>query len=498
MRGSMAQQPSRRDFLRLSAAAGVGLATGASAQQAGAKLKGPVAIVGGGISGLTAAYRLSRAGVEVHLYEVLERFGGRMWTKRDFTKDGMFCELGGELVDTPHEDLIKLCEELSLPLQSLKEGDAGREFFHFGGKIYNEDDAKKAFEPLAARIAKDVEGIMDEKEENYTDKGHALDAISLADYLKQAGAGVDRWFLQMLEAAYVPEYGLDLAQQSALNMIDFIGTDMAKPFEIFGESDEAMRIQGGNETLPATLHRLLMGKVKLHSGHKLVRISEVGSSLKLSFATDQKIVEASYEHVVMTLPFTLLRSEVEGMLELKLSAEKLRAIKEMGYGANLKAMYGFTGKPWRKASGGRDYFCNGSVYTDQPFQSCWETSRGQSGESGIITNFMGGSPVKQYGPERIDAFLAEFEKVFPGARASADAGVRTMMNWTKMKTIKASYSAPTVGQYCWVYEAAATPELDGRLIFAGEHTSIDHPGYMNGGVETGNRAARELLGEAEG
>jgi monoamine oxidase len=157
MRGSMAQQSSRRDFLRLSAAAGVGLATGAaaSAQQA-AKVKGPVAIVGGGIAGLTAAYRLSKAGVDVHLYEVLERFGGRMWTKRDFTKDGMFCELGGELVDTPHEDLIKLCEELSLPLQSLKDGDAGREFFHFGGKIYNEDDAKKAFEPLAERISKEA------------------------------------------------------------------------------------------------------------------------------------------------------------------------------------------------------------------------------------------------------------------------------------------------------------------------------------------------------
>jgi monoamine oxidase len=63
--------------------------------------------------------------------------------------------------------------------------------------------------------------------------------------------------------------------------------------------------------------------------------------------------------------------------------------------------------------------------------------------------------------------------------------------------MKGSYSSPLVGQYTWVYGAAATPELDGRLIFAGEHTSAESPGFMNGGVESGNRAVKELLGEAE-
>jgi monoamine oxidase len=37
------------------------------------------------------------------------------------------------------------------------------------------------------------------------------------------------------------------------------------------------------------------------------------------------------------------------------------------------------------------------------------------------------------------------------------------------------------------------PELDGRLIFAGEHTSGEFAGFMNGAVESGNRAAREIL-----
>ena len=42
-------------------------------------------------------------------------------------------------------------------------------------------------------------------------------------------------------------------------------------------------------------------------------------------------------------------------------------------------------------------------------------------------------------------------------------------------------------------EVAGEPALDGRLQFAGEHTSSDFLGYMNGGVESGNRAAAALI-----
>ena len=67
------------------------------------------------------------------------------------------------------------------------------------------------------------------------------------------------------------------------------------------------------------------------------------------------------------------------------------------------------------------------------------------------------------------------------------------MNWPKVPGALGSYSSPLVGQYTWVYKAAALPELDGCLIFAGVHTSQVSPGFMNGGVESGNRAAREIL-----
>jgi monoamine oxidase len=509
MRDASVPYRSRRDFLRLAGAAGAATAFGGLHAQDAEKKKedepkeeakpprkfdGPIAVVGGGIAGLTAAYRLMQGGAEVHLYEQLERFGGRMWTKRDFNDDGMFVELGGELVDTNHEDLIDLAKELNVDIQSLKDGEQGVDFYHFGGKYYTDKDVIAAFAPLGKQIAEDAEGIYDDKEE-FTDKARQFDNISLKDYLKQIGGGVEPWVVKMLEVAYVPEYGLDADKQSALNLIDFINPDTSNGFEIFGESDEAFRVRGGNENLPIAVQRAIRNKVKMNSGHKLVRIQDESGKVKLSFVSESnsKLITPTYDHVVMALPFTILRN-IDGIKELKLSEEKHKAIQEMGFGTNIKVMYGFKERLWRKPTGGRTEFCNGSVYADKSFQTVWETSRGQAGNSGIITNFMGGSVGAQYGPDNIDKYISELDTIFPGLKALAD-GKKTMLNWPSMKTMRGSYSCPLVGQYTWVYEAAAAAELDGRMVFAGEHTSAESPGYMNGGVESGNRAAKELLYE---
>ena len=89
-------------------------------------------------------------------------------------------------------------------------------------------------------------------------------------------------------------------------------------------------------------------------------------------------------------------------------------------------------------------------------------------------------------------FHHELNRAFPGIADKFD-GKRTIMNWPKYRFIRGSYSCPLVGQYTTLLQAASGPELGGRLVFAGEHTSSDFSGFMNGAVESGNRAAREIL-----
>jgi monoamine oxidase len=107
----------RRRLLRLSAAAaGAAALSPLFEWSAYAKKKarhgkhGPysIGIVGGGVAGLTAAYRLQAAGVKPVVFEASNRWGGRMFTQYDFYK-GMFCDLGANLW-TP---VMKICRSLA-------------------------------------------------------------------------------------------------------------------------------------------------------------------------------------------------------------------------------------------------------------------------------------------------------------------------------------------------------------------------------------------------
>ena len=65
--------------------------------------------------------------------------------------------------------------------------------------------------------------------------------------------------------------------------------------------------------------------------------------------------------------------------------------------------------------------------------------------------------------------------------------------WTDYPWTKGSYSYWKVGQYTQF--AGVERAREGNCHFAGEHTSIDFQGYLNGAVETGERAAGEILAD---
>ena len=98
------------------------LAAAACTPQAGPELNGEagsVAVVGGGVSGLVAAWRLAIAGATVDVFEASGRLGGRMHTLRDFTPEGQFCELGGEFVNSGDEALLRVCGELGVRVEPI-------------------------------------------------------------------------------------------------------------------------------------------------------------------------------------------------------------------------------------------------------------------------------------------------------------------------------------------------------------------------------------------
>ena len=156
-----AAQLDRRAFLGVAGAGLAGLALGPTlagcAPAARLRSDARVVIVGGGMAGLNAAYRMQRAGLRATVYEASGRTGGRMHTATDLTGPGLTTELGGEFIDTGHADLLALAAEFGLALADRASGgeERARHAFYFGGRQVPEAEVVAAFVPLVPRLVAD-------------------------------------------------------------------------------------------------------------------------------------------------------------------------------------------------------------------------------------------------------------------------------------------------------------------------------------------------------
>ena len=438
-----------------------------------------VAIVGAGIAGLTAAWRLRQQGVRVRVYEAQGRIGGRMFSLANHFPDGQVVELGGELIDTSHLRLRALAAELGLPLDDLLEGDNDHDTWFFGGRAIDEEEIVRAFVPVAAAIERDLAAAGD-GDYDYRDQNPAfreLDSISIAQWFDRNG--VTGWLRTLLEVAYTTEMGLECDEQSALNFLTFIGTD-TDAFKVFGESDERSRVRGGNDLVPKAL-AARMGDA-IETGQVLEAVRSDGDGFALAFRKGAATREVRARQVVLALPFTLLRKV---RIDVAMPEAKRRAIAELGYGTNAKLMIGFDRRPWRT------HGANGASMSDLAYQTSWETSRKQPGAAGILTNFTGGRHGVELGSgsaaEQAARAVADLERVFPGVAAARSGAREVRMHWPTHPWAMGSYACFRPGQ--WSTLRGVIGESVGGLHFAGEHCAPETQGFMEGGCESGETAA---------
>jgi monoamine oxidase len=306
-----------------------------------------------------------------------------------------------------------------------------------------------------------------------------------------SAAKADDWAIDLLDVVYNIEFGLVTEDQSSLAMVDFISTDMDKPFSMFGESDEKYRIKGGSSALIKAPVDALQNKIDMKQGWALTSLDYEDEKIVMGFDAPGGPQTQSFDAVILALPFTKLR-QVTGLEKLKLGEDKLKTIRELGYGTNAKVIVGTTSRVWRSPDSGLPAPSNGSFYSDLRFQTLWESSRNQPGEAGVITDFLGVIPGINDAKSALDAFREDLPKMSQKMADSLDPSAVVSWFWATYPYTLGSYASCKVGQYTTMLEVAAEPALGGRLQFAGEHTSGDFLGFMNGGVQSGNRAAADL------
>lgn len=481
---------SRREFLQHSGAmvAAAGLSLGLSGCMT--PRTGPnaprIAIVGGGIAGLNAAYKLRKRGWSSTIFEGSQRTGGRMFSARGLLAPGLTTELGGEFVDSNHKEMFALAKEFGLPwldMNAPSEAKLTREAYYFGGQHHSEAQVVEALRSVAPRIQADFDKLGDVIDFEHEGGAGELDRLSLSTYFDRLGA--QGWIRKLLDVAFLTEFGLETSEQSALNMILMISTDLtAGQVELFGESDERFKVVGGNQRIVDALAGRLRDRIRTE--HKLVAIKQRDREYTLVFELKNgRLAEIMADLVILTLPFTTLR-EVD--LRIGLPEWKTRAIRELGYGMNAKLMLGFHRRVWR------DQGQSGNIFSDESFQLAWDNSRLQGGEAGGLTCYSGGrasDALKQGTPsEQAARMLPALDQPFPGVKERFNQRAERF-HWPTHPFTKASYACYKPGQ--WTTIAGAEIKSVGNLFFAGEHCSVDFQGFMNGGAETGKQAALDVL-----
>jgi monoamine oxidase len=495
---------SRRRLLTTSAAsaAGVGLAaTGLyAAVPAGAATSGTavakagtgeIVVIGAGLAGLTAAYQLQKAGYRATVIEAADRVGGRCHTDRT-TFAGQIAEHGGELIDTGHKAILGLIAEFGLSTTNLvaAEPAGSTPLYHFDGSPYAQAVAQQELAAVADRAAADAKAAkFPTTYASSTARGRELDAMSIDDWIRaNVSGGTASKVGQLLSTAYTIEYGAESSAQSALNLIYLFGYQKNKAISLFGPSDEVYHVTGGNDLIVSKLAAKLAGQITTGTALKALARTSTGQwAVTVGPSTGPGSSRTlTADRVLLALPFSLLRAV--DLTKAGFPARKTAAIQQLKMGTNTKLHLQFTKRIWNQLGG------NGEIFSDLGFQNTWDVTRGQSGTAGILVDFTGGNAGADFAGKTAAVyakrFLGQAEPAVPGL-TDAWNGKASLDYWTGYAWTKGSYSYYTPGQYTTVTGVEKEP-VDG-CHFAGEHTSLDFQGYLNGAVETGQRAAQEII-----
>jgi monoamine oxidase len=325
---------------------------------------------------------------------------------------------------------------------------------------------------------------------SYTQRGYELDHMSIVDWLNEtmAPGGAGTKLGQLLDVASNIEYGAESSRQSSLNLLYLLGYSGQGRLNIFGRSNEKYHVVGGNDQVPTLMAAQL--DTQIHTGYELVAISLEESTYTLTF--EQRgggTTTVTADRVVLALPFSILRDSVD-YSQAGFEPLKQTAIQELGMGTNSKLHLQFKKRYWK------DLGCNGNTYADTGCQSTWEVTRAQGGKSGLLVDYTGGTIGASFGQgsatTRAKQFLQQIEPVLPGITKYWN-GRAALDFWTGYPWTKGSYSYWKVGQYTKF--AGMERQRQGNCHFAGEHTSIDFQGYLNGAVESAERVVSEILSD---
>lgn len=447
-----------------------------------------VAIIGGGIAGLTAAKFLEDAGHRVTIIEASGRIGGRIETFRN-RKEGWYAEVGAMRIPSFHKILLSFVAKLQLSLNPFIQDDINT-YYYVNGVLqktyavendpdvlrYNVTDNEKGksaaqlFSDALWKVRNDLQVLgcaaTLDKYDSYTVKEYLVKEASLS-----------RGALRMIG---------DILNENSLFYTSL--TEMLYIQSDINDKTEYFEVTDGFEHLPRAFYQLLNATILLNSKVKLINQSG-GSSVTVSYHDER----ASGSLNNLTVDYVLVTATAKAALFIDfqppLSGNKMEALRSVHYASSTKVILSFRDRFW-EAEG----IAGGKSITDRPSRFIYYPSHNFPGTSAgvLLASYTCSDDSTLFQGMSEEDLMAE---VLNDLVKIHGEHIRPL--WTGGLVKKWGLDPYSLGAfaiftpYQQAYYAKELFQSEGRVHFAGEHTATPH-GWIETAMKAALRASRNI------
>lgn len=435
-----------------------------------------VVVVGAGLSGLTCAHLAHRAGLDVVVLEARDRVGGRTLS---VDVEGVRFDLGGQWIGGTQHRVAALADALGLEtFPQFHDGDkvleVGRERATYKGTIPSL--------PLLSLIQLQ-RGLL---ELRWTAHRQVLSGVAddrtLADWLDDRGARDD--VRAVITAAMRVVFGADPDELSWREFLAYIkAAGGVMPLLEIEDAAQERRFVDGAQSLSLGLAQRLAGRVRVDAAVRRVAAVTGGVEVESeagTFAARRAVVAVPPRHAAAIA------------FDPGLPAGRRRWLEGTPMGRTIKCLVGYERAFWRDAGRSGE-----AVSSDGPISVTFDATSADATLPALVA-FVVGRPadaLRGAGEAgRRTAVVDHLTRLFGGE--ARDVAVYRDRDWSEDPW---AGGCPVALPAPGLDVAAVDPrEPVGPIHWAGTETATAWRGYLEGAVEAGQRAGREVVAEVRG
>jgi len=482
---STQQRLTRRGLVGSAAAGTAGLALGGASGAEAAPRSVDVIVVGAGLSGLAAGRTLKRAGKSFVILEARDRVGGR--TLNHHLGHGKVVEIGGQWVGPTQNYVLKTIKQLGL--KTFKTYADGNNVYYRHDAAIKRQTYTGIIPPANPASLAEIEAVILQLD-NMASTIPPQAPWKAPNAIEWDGQTLETWKLanahtqearDLIDLGVASIFAAEPRDLSLLHVLFYIRA--AGSFENLinttGGGQES-RVVGGSQQISIHLARSLGGAVVLNS--PVYRIHHTPGSVEIK--TSQGSFSA--RRAILALSPTLA---VRIRYSPDLPPKRDQLMQRVPMGTVIKCMATYPKPFWR------DDGLSGMATSDTgPVKLTYDNSP-PDGKPGVLLGFIEGQEARDLlassKKHRRKAVLKCFERYY-GQKARTTATDYFDKSWAADPWTRGCY----VGYYppgvlTGYREAIKAPV--GTLHWAGTETASEWNGYMDGAIQSGERAAKEVL-----